>query len=276
MQRLLRLFAAVIVAACLGAAQSTVSAGEGIIMPSTFVPAYYLRRNPDVAQAGFTEHNVINHYLANGIDEGRSPNPFFDPKFYLEAWGDLSVAFGPTSYRKALEHWLRHGIDEGRRGNAFFNVTFYLTSHSDLQAAFGATGYRKAYEHYVRNGIAERRRPTLELSGANLEGNEFVFPEEHRAVQVAAAAGPLLREMLKHGGKVIELVRDVNTVLELCDRVGLCERSDSPKCDSPKCETSRGEKCDKRETSRGDKCEKCEAGRGEKCEAGRDRSGSRK
>lgn len=48
---------------------------------SLFDAAYYLERNPDVANAGV---NPYVHYLRHGATEGRDPHPLFDTSFYLE------------------------------------------------------------------------------------------------------------------------------------------------------------------------------------------------
>jgi hypothetical protein len=45
-----------------------------------FDPAFYLERYPDVAAARM---HPFAHYLLNGAAEGRKPNPWFDPDYYL-------------------------------------------------------------------------------------------------------------------------------------------------------------------------------------------------
>ena len=82
--------------------------------PDRFEPAYYIRVYPD-APASPVEAWL--HYRLFGIKEGRSPNPFFDPKFYLSEHPDLAQALGATNYASALEHWLVWGIREGRKGS---------------------------------------------------------------------------------------------------------------------------------------------------------------
>jgi hypothetical protein len=45
-----------------------------------FDAAFYLERYPDVAAARM---HPFAHYLLNGAAEGRKPNPWFDPDYYL-------------------------------------------------------------------------------------------------------------------------------------------------------------------------------------------------
>jgi hypothetical protein len=81
-----------------------------------FVPAYYVKRYPDVAAYGPGRNGAVAHYRECGIKEGRSPNPYFDPQYYLSTHADLTQAFGSNDYGGALEHWLEWGIREDREG----------------------------------------------------------------------------------------------------------------------------------------------------------------
>lgn len=57
------------------------------------------------------------HWLDLGIDEGRRANEAFDPKSYLERYGDLRASLGAENYRAAVLHWIRYGIKENRDGS---------------------------------------------------------------------------------------------------------------------------------------------------------------
>ena len=56
-----------------------------------------------------------NHYLKNGIREGRRPNAFFSPRTYLSVHKDVAAAYGSKNYSGALDHWINHGMHECRR-----------------------------------------------------------------------------------------------------------------------------------------------------------------
>jgi len=56
---------------------------------SLFDSAWYLRRNPDVAEQGL---DPLRHYVEHGIAERRDPNPFFDTNWYLAQTLDLQIA----------------------------------------------------------------------------------------------------------------------------------------------------------------------------------------
>ena len=71
-----------------------------------FDGAWYLRVNPDVADAGF---DPAEHYLAFGFAERRNPSRGFDGSFYLDLNADVSLAAN-----NPLLHYLKHGKAEGR------------------------------------------------------------------------------------------------------------------------------------------------------------------
>jgi hypothetical protein len=56
-----------------------------------------------------------NHYLKNGISEGRQPNARFCPKTYLRLHPDVARAYGATNYKGAVTHWINSGMRECRR-----------------------------------------------------------------------------------------------------------------------------------------------------------------
>ncbi|HUO55410.1 MAG TPA: hypothetical protein VMU18_11745, partial [Rhodoblastus sp.] len=72
-----------------------------------FDAAFYLEKNPEVAQNGA---DPLAHYLAIGWREGRDPAPWFSTNFYLSANPDVDVA-GANPF----QHYVRHGRIEGRQ-----------------------------------------------------------------------------------------------------------------------------------------------------------------
>lgn len=118
-----------------------------------FSSSYYLENNPDVAAAG---KNPLIHYLEFGEKEGRSPsiyfdsayykeqvkekiesgsllahyiaggwryyapNPFFDNKFYIQSYQDISDANSDP-----LLHYITHGWREAREFHKFYSFDSY-------------------------------------------------------------------------------------------------------------------------------------------------------
>jgi hypothetical protein len=73
-----------------------------------FEPAFYLERYPDLAAARV---HPFAHYLLHGAAEGRKPNPWFDPDYYL--------ARSPQARRRIhldgrdpFVDFLEHGVEE--------------------------------------------------------------------------------------------------------------------------------------------------------------------
>lgn len=69
-----------------------------------FDTAFYLSRNPDLQDIG---SGALSHYHNSGWREGRKPNPFFDPLWYLSTYRDIT--------EDPLHHYLVRGEYEGRR-----------------------------------------------------------------------------------------------------------------------------------------------------------------
>jgi glycosyltransferase involved in cell wall biosynthesis len=86
-----------------------------------FDAAWYLQRNPDVAEAG---QDALDHYLNFGWQEGRSPSPWFDTRFYLrQCPGDECKNQAP----------LRHYVEKGEK-RGFLPSKPYVEGHKPLAA----------------------------------------------------------------------------------------------------------------------------------------------
>ena len=101
-------------------AAGTAAAMAEIRASGLFDPAWYLARNPDVAEAGV---DPLHHYVVAGAREGRGPGPLFDPLWYL---GEHPDAVAPGA--DPLLHYLRVGralgyspraLDEAQAFDAF-------------------------------------------------------------------------------------------------------------------------------------------------------------
>lgn len=67
----------------------------------------------------------VAHFLDHGWREGRQPNPYFAPEWYLRQNPDvLRAGLNP------LLHYLRHGEGERRAPCAWFDLAWYATRHA--------------------------------------------------------------------------------------------------------------------------------------------------
>jgi V8-like Glu-specific endopeptidase len=121
-----------------------------------FDPEFYLYKYSDLVTAGYSKENVKDHWLTNGIYEGRQGSETFDVNYYLQKYPDLQQAFG-NDYYAAFTHWLNNGIYEGRQGSETFDPIFYLQNYPDLQQAFG-NDYYLALSHWIYFGVYEGRQ----------------------------------------------------------------------------------------------------------------------
>lgn len=118
-----------------------------------FDPVYYLSLYPDVLSVYGNDHvGAAKHFKEHGVNELRSPSPFFDPRYYRERYNDLSSMNG----KELLGHWHQFGIREGRQGCPDFDLGFYLANHEDLARAFG-NDHAAAFLHWKKHGHQERR-----------------------------------------------------------------------------------------------------------------------
>jgi glycosyltransferase involved in cell wall biosynthesis/SAM-dependent methyltransferase/uncharacterized protein YbaR (Trm112 family) len=107
---------------------------------------FYLRHNPDVAQAGA---DPVEHYLAAGTSGARQPHPLFDANWYLAQNPDVVAA-----QVNPLLHYLQAGWRERRNPSPLFDVAFYLEQNPDI-----AKANVEPLSQYLRAGAHEGRDP---------------------------------------------------------------------------------------------------------------------
>ncbi|WP_322529112.1 hypothetical protein R5R73_05875 [Salinicola sp. LHM] len=140
-------------------------------MQLSFNQEYYLRNNPDVAQA--VQSGAIPsaeyHWLNYGAAEGRNPNAVFDTQAYLSANPDVAEAT-EQGVITPLEHFLEYGAAEGRAPSDDyqiiadeFNEQAYLKANADVASGVENGALQSGYEHWVLYGQYEER------PGATLE-----------------------------------------------------------------------------------------------------------
>ncbi len=143
--------------------------------PADFDAAFYLRENPDVAQAGL---DPLEHYLRHGAQEGRPPNDLasigFDSEYYSRAYPDVD-----ESGLSAAGHYLVLGRAQHRHPNAMaaakaaaliagFDAAYYLRENPDV-----AELNLDPLEHYVCFGSREGRAPS-ELASVGFDSAYYL------------------------------------------------------------------------------------------------------
>lgn len=82
-----------------------------------FNSAYYSSYYSDIGAAfGGNQEKLLQHYLQNGIWEGRRGSATFDALNYMNLYLDLRNYYGPGNLISGLKHYLEHGLSEGRSG----------------------------------------------------------------------------------------------------------------------------------------------------------------
>lgn len=137
-----------------------------------FDTAYYLEQNPGVAASGL---NPLLHFIATGGREGRSPHTLFDSNFYLGARPDVNAA-GVNP----LLHYLTYGTAEGADPHPLFSTNYYLERNPDVARA----GINPLV-HYVTQGAAEGRT-THACLGLVSSGQNAAAPGTAAAQSAAA------------------------------------------------------------------------------------------
>ena len=124
---------------------------------AVFDAGFYFERYPDLKKAFGTDANALyNHFITNGINEGRCASETFDVKYYLKHNKDLQKAFGSKNYRAAYNHFLANGISEKRDLSPVFNMKYYIAHNSDVSKAYGKD-YYGIIDHFIRFGMKEGR-----------------------------------------------------------------------------------------------------------------------
>ena len=132
---------------------------------------YYLDHNPDLAEY-FGENPdpdaVLQHFIQNGMSEGRTASRNFIPQEYRDMYPDLDAAFG-DDWEQYYRHFMSRGALEQRYGSRSTIINEYetqLTASQDLNGKLvltfkTANGKTKdyeilalpAYENDLKNGF---------------------------------------------------------------------------------------------------------------------------
>ncbi len=106
---------------------------------------YYRACNP--ALSSYDDAALLNHYLTQGRQAGRQPNPLFDEAFYRQQHPDANASELPP-----LLHYQTEGYKAGYDPHPFFQLSYYCQQHADVAAA-----ELDPLTHYLAYGAKEGR-----------------------------------------------------------------------------------------------------------------------
>lgn len=132
----------------------------GRLLQVLFDPAWYLDRYSDAADVLAKQESmpVVDHYLTEGLSDGRAGTPFFDAEWYLATYRDVSVSVRRPRYAGALEHYLTVGYREGRNANPIFDECWYCRRYREALRNGGE--YLNGYHHFLAEGAAAGFSPS--------------------------------------------------------------------------------------------------------------------
>lgn len=159
----------------------------GIQLAQLFDENFYLENNVDVAAAVAAGRltSGYEHFVRNGITEGRSPSQLYDETFYRNNNADVDNAVNAGRFASGLEHFLVNGHREGRDPSSLFDQADYLTNYGDVDQAVKDGRIGSAFEHYIEAGAEENRLPLSLFDEAfYLDGN----PDVEAAVEAGRFA----------------------------------------------------------------------------------------
>lgn len=140
---------------------------NGVDYSAVFDKNYYANKYPDLkALYGYDGEKLLEHFVKNGIQEGRQASEEFSISYYKSKYGDLRNKFGNNNVEYVM-HYIYSGKKEGRYGenpayyngvdySAVYDPTYYYEKYEDVRIAFGKD-YRNLIKHFVTSGMNEGR-----------------------------------------------------------------------------------------------------------------------
>lgn len=158
---------------------------NGLSLGQLYDEGYYLAQNADVAAAVASGafSTGYEHFVQNGLLEGRDPSILFDGQDYLAANSDVAAAVSQGFFSSGLQHFLLAGHLEARSPSSLFSPSQYLSNNPDVAAAVAAGAFGSGFEHYIEAGAQEGRAPNLALY------QEAYYLQQNPDVAVAVDAG---------------------------------------------------------------------------------------
>lgn len=103
--------------------EAAVDASLSADLKEAFDADFYSNKYEDVKKLyGKKSDALFDHFINNGIYEGRMINSGFDPKAYMQAYADVKL-YCNGDYSKAYEHYFKYGKAEGRKLTTFAAIS---------------------------------------------------------------------------------------------------------------------------------------------------------
>ena len=162
-----------------------IEAEEKDILSNLFDEETYLEQNFDVAQAGI---DPLDHYIAFGFAEGRSPGDNFDADYYLTRNPDVAEAgIDP------LEHYVTSGFEQGRLAQNDFSIELKYgegTENFTPEMIEAVEAAADTWEDAISRSTFEEGH-TLEITVAGTELEKKNVPGLENPRPSLAQAGPI-------------------------------------------------------------------------------------
>ncbi|MBQ9609306.1 MAG: N-acetylmuramoyl-L-alanine amidase [Lachnospiraceae bacterium] len=155
--------------------QGGITVLNGVDYSAVYDFNYYIKQNPDVFNAfGYDEEKVLQHFVNNGMNEGRTAKAEFVLRYYKGAYPDLRSAFGNNN-KAYYMHYINNGKKESRTANEdkgvvnptteykgvdyslVYDYNYYVDKNPDVKAVYGGDD-EAVLKHFVVNGMREGRQ----------------------------------------------------------------------------------------------------------------------
>ena len=129
-------------------------------------------------------NGLLRHFILQGLQQGRNPNPFLDLAWYIQHNIDV-----PTDPYQAFRHFVLIGDPEGRTPGTRFDPALYWARYPDV-----ATSRAAPLRHFLEFGRSEGRQ-----AGADSGATAFLYEVgQPMPIDIAAVrnAGSALRTIV--------------------------------------------------------------------------------
>lgn len=176
------------------------NAYKGVDYSGLFDLNYYMEKYPDLVKAFGTDYDkYIEHFVNNGMKEGRQASETFNLEYYKKKYPDLVKAFGNNN-EAYYKHFLDYGMKEGRQASETFNVQVYKALYEGLRKVFG-NDLKQYYKHYNVYGIAEGRR-AYATGSKHISSNQLAWTQEQGGELIYRSTDGAILTPLNVGDKV--------------------------------------------------------------------------